>query len=68
MMIRKSIEGLHCSECAAKVEEALRNVDGVHDVRIDAQRNIMEADIVNEDVFEEMCMVADCIEPGTLFV
>ena len=34
---RLAVQGMHCAGCAAKIDRALRNVPGVHDVRVDLQ-------------------------------
>ena len=68
MIVRKRVEGLHCPDCAARVEKALRGLEGVRSVTVDADSCVMEADIEDGSVFDEMCLVADYIEPGTIFV
>ena len=55
-----------CAVCAAKVEEAIRKIDGVKDVRVNfmTQKMIIEADETRfEEIIKEALKVAKKIEP-----
>ncbi len=41
------ISGMHCSGCVDKVEQALMQLDGVHQVTVDLEEN--EATVMYED-------------------
>ena len=55
-----------CAVCAAKVEEAIRKIDGVKEVRVNfmTQKMIIEADDARfEEIVKEALKVAKKIEP-----
>lgn len=57
---------IDCAVCAAKVEEAIRKIDGVKDVRVNfmTQKMIIEADETRfEEIIKEALKVAKKIEP-----
>ena len=57
---------IDCAVCAAKVEEAIRKIDGVKEVRVNfmTQKMIIEADDARfEEVIKEALKVAKKIEP-----
>ena len=57
---------IDCAVCAAKVEEAIRKIDGVKDVRVNfmTQKMIIEADDTRfEEIVKEALKVAKKIEP-----
>ncbi len=60
------MEDLDCANCAAKMEEAIRKLDGVTYVSISfmAQRMTLEADdAVFDDVLKRACKAVRRVEP-----
>ena len=46
---------IHCEECAKRLEEALQAVEGVHRVRVDMPKQLLEADAaLSADDFAEL--------------
>ena len=62
------IDGIDCANCAAKIEKAVRKIDGVQNASVSffAQKLILEADDARWDaIVEEVCRTvqrvdADC--------
>ena len=60
------LEDLDCAHCAAKMEEAIKNIDGVTSATVNflAQKMILEADdVVFDDVLAKAVKVCKEIEP-----
>ncbi len=60
------LEDLDCANCAAKMEDAIRKLDGVTYVSISfiAQRMTLEAeDAVFEDVLKKACKAVKKVDP-----
>ncbi len=61
-----AMDDLDCASCAAKMEDAIRGIDGVTYVSISfiAQRLTLEADdAVFEDVLKKVCKAVKRVEP-----
>ncbi len=55
------LQDLDCANCAAKMEDAIKKIDGVHDASVSfmTQKMMIEAD---DDVFDDVVKKAiDCI-------
>jgi len=66
-----AIEELDCAHCAAKIEDGIRRIEGVEDVRVNflAQKLTLEAaDDAFERVLAEAVKVAKRIEPDCTIV
>ncbi|MGN1350079.1 MAG: heavy-metal-associated domain-containing protein [Anaerovoracaceae bacterium] len=65
------MQDLDCANCAAKMEDAIRKIDGVHEVSISfmAQRMSIDAD---EEKFDEIMQKAQqvvrSVEPDTSII
>ena len=69
MKKRFTLENLDCANCAAKMEAAIRNIDGVHDASVSfmTQKLTLEADDARFDEIVEQAAAAckkvdrDCV-------
>ena len=55
-----------CANCAAKVEEAVKKIDGVNDATVNfmAQKMVLDADDARfDDILQEVIAVAKKVEP-----
>lgn len=55
-----------CANCAAKVEAAVKKIDGVHDASVNfmAQKLVLDADDARfDDILKEVVAVAKKVEP-----
>ena len=61
-----------CANCAAKVEEAVKKIDGVNDATVNfmAQKMVLDADDARfDEILKEVIAVAKKVEPDCeLFV
>ena len=60
------LEGLDCANCAAKVEEAVKKIDGVNDATVNfmAQKMVLDADDARfDEILQEVIAVAKKVEP-----
>lgn len=61
-----------CANCAAKIEEALKNMNGINDANLSFLTQTLKLDVdENENpdlILEEANKIADKIEPGTVFL
>ncbi len=58
-----------CANCAAKLEEAIKKVEGVEDASVNfltQKLTLSAADEVFEDVLQEVIKVAKKVEPDTV--
>lgn len=65
------IEDLDCAHCAAKIEEAIRKLDGVHSATVSflAQKITVDTDDeAVEDVVKQIVAIAKKIEPDCTVV
>ena len=60
MKKRFTLENLDCANCAAKMEAAIRNIDGVHDATVSfmTQKLTLEADDARFDEIVEQAAAA----------
>ena len=55
-----------CANCAAKVEEAVKKIDGVNDATVNfmAQKMVLDADDARfDEILQEVIAVAKNVEP-----
>lgn len=61
-----------CANCAAKIEEAIKNIDGVEDANLSFLTEKLKLEVkddANADkILDEANKIADKIEPGTVFL
>lgn len=61
-----------CANCAAKIEEAIKNIDGVEDANLsfltEKLKLEVKDDVDADRVLHEANKIADKIEPGTVFL
>ncbi len=65
------IEDLDCAHCAAKIEEAIRKLDGVHTATVSflAQKITVDAeDDAFEEIAKQIVAIAKKIEPDCTVV
>ena len=61
-----ALQDLDCANCAAKMETAIRNIDGVHSVSVNfiTQKMIIDIDDGNvESLLKEIKTVSKKVEP-----
>ena len=66
MKKRFSMVDLDCANCAAKMETAIKKIDGVNDVTVNfmAQKMVLDADDARYDeILKEVIAVAKKVEP-----
>ena len=69
MKKRFKLTGLDCANCAAKMETAIKKIDGVHDdtVSFMAQKMTIDADDARfDDIMKEVVSVCKEIEPDCI--
>ncbi|MDO4304227.1 MAG: cation transporter [Bacillota bacterium] len=60
------LEDLDCANCAAKMEEAIKKIDGVNDANVSFLAQKMTIDAVDEkfdDIMKEVVAVCAKVEP-----
>ena len=63
------LDNLDCANCAAKMEAAIKKIDGVEDASVNfltQKLTLSAADEVFEDVLQEVIKVAKKVEPDTV--
>ena len=66
MKKRFKLQDLDCANCAAKMEEAIKKIDGVRDANVNFLTQKMMVDAVDEcfeDVMKEVVRVCAKVEP-----
>ena len=66
MKKRFSLTDLDCANCAAKMEAAIKKIDGVHDVSVNfmSQKMMVDADDDRfEAIMDEIAAVCKKVEP-----
>lgn len=61
-----NLEDLDCANCAAKMEEAIKKLDGVHDASVSfmTQKLVIDADDARfDEIMEEVVKVCQKVEP-----
>ena len=64
--IKFNIVGLDCANCAAKMEEAIKKIDGVNDASVSFMTQKMMVDAVDDkfdDIMKEVVKVCAKVEP-----
>ena len=61
-----------CANCAAKIEEAIKNIDGVEDANLSFLTEELKLEVKDDanpdQILEEANKIADKLEPGTVFL
>ena len=61
-----------CPNCAAKIEEAIKNIDGVEDANLSFLTEKLKLEVKDDanldQILEEANKIADKLEPGTVFL
>lgn len=66
MKKRFKLQDLDCANCAAKMEEAIKKIDGVRDANVNFLTQKMMVDAVDEkfdDIMQEVVRVCAKVEP-----
>ncbi|QNL45327.1 cation transporter [Oscillibacter hominis] len=66
MKKRYNLTDLDCANCAAKMENAIRKIDGVHDATVSfmTQKMTIEADDARfDDILKEVVAICKKVEP-----
>ena len=61
-----NLEDLDCANCAAKMEEAIKKIDGVHDASVNfvTQKMMVDADDERfESIMDEVVAICKKVEP-----
>lgn len=71
-VLNYKVSGLECASCAAKIEEASKNITEVNDLTIDLMKYNVRVNVSeNSDetqVLKSLNLIADKIEPGARFI
>ena len=61
-----------CANCAAKIEEAIKNIDGVEDANLSFLTEKLKLEVKDDanpdQILDEANKIADKLEPGTVFL
>ena len=71
MKKRFSLEDLDCANCAAKMEAAIKKIDGVHDASVNflTQKMMVDADDARFDaIMDEVVKVCKKVEPDCVIL
>ena len=73
MKLKYKVESKNlCANCAAKIEEAIKKMDGVNDANLsfmtDKLKLEVDEDVDPKEILAEANKIADKLEPGTVFV
>lgn len=66
MKKRYKLQDLDCANCAAKMEEAIKKIDGVNDANVNFMTQKMMVDAIDEkfdDIMQEVVRVCAKVEP-----
>ena len=63
MKKRFKLTDLDCANCAAKMEEAIKKIDGVHDATVSFMAQKMTVDARFDDIMKEIVAVCKKVEP-----
>ena len=61
------LEDLDCANCAAKMEEAIKKIEGVNDANVSFMTQKMMVDAVDDkfdDIMKEVVKICAKVEPG----
>ena len=71
MKKRFNLEDLDCANCAAKMEAAIKKIDGVHDASVNflTQKMMVDADDARFDaIMDEVVKVCKKVEPDCVIL
>lgn len=73
MKLKYKVESKNlCANCAAKIEEAIKKMEGVNDANLsfmtDKLKLEVDEDVDPKEILVEANKIADKLEPGTVFV
>ena len=71
MKKRFNLEDLDCANCAAKMEAAIKKIDGVHDASVNflTQKMMVDADDARFDaIMDEVVKVCRKVEPDCVIL
>lgn len=73
MKLKYKVESKNlCANCAAKIEEAIKKMEGVNDANLsfmtDKLKLEVDEDVDPKEILAEANKIADKLEPGTVFV
>ena len=66
MKMKFKIKGIDCANCAAKMEDAIKKIEGVNDATVSFMTQKMTIDAVDEkfdDIMKEVAKVCAKVEP-----
>lgn len=66
MKKRYKLQDLDCANCAAKMEEAIKKIDGVNDANVNFMTQKMMVDAIDEkfdEIMQEVVRVCAKVEP-----
>lgn len=66
-MIKYQVENLTCSNCAIKIEDAIKKLDQVNDASLNlmGQKLVVQSELDEHELLTKIQKIADDIEPGT---
>ena len=73
MKLKYKVESKNlCANCAAKIEEAIKKMDGVNDANLSFMTDKLKLEVDDnvdpKEILAEANKIADKLEPGTIFV
>lgn len=73
MKLKYKVESKNlCANCAAKIEDAIKKMDGVNDANLsfmtDKLKLEVDENVDPKEILAEANKIADKLEPGTVFV
>lgn len=73
MKLKYKVESKNlCANCAAKIEEAIKKMDGVNDANLSFMTDKLKLEVDDNvdpnEILAEANKIADKLEPGTVFV
>lgn len=66
------IKGLDCANCAAKIEDEIKKIDGVKDTNVSFMTENLKLEVADDskfdEVLDEVCDVIKRVEPDSSLV
>ena len=66
------IKGLDCANCAAKIEDEIKKIDGVKDANVSFMTENLKLEVADDskfdEVLDEVCDVIKIVEPDSSLV
>lgn len=66
------IKGLDCANCAAKIEDEIKKIDGVKDANVSFMTENLKLEVADDskfnEVLDEVCDVIKRVEPDSSLV